>query len=178
MHNRDGFHIGGNMKTLFYAGLFTLFISLSASGQNDAHIVTPANQKFGPFPNFPKCTQGAVLHGDPSGGHGVTVIAKATAGCRIPMHFHTPNEEVGIISGPAKVNMQGEAAKTLTAGGYAFLPAKHPHEFTCVTACRIFVGADGVFDIHYVDTAGKEISLEEALKQGKSAKSAKAPTKP
>src|SRR5689334_19902042 len=95
--NRDGFHIGGNMKSLLFAGLFTLFVSLSALGQNDAHIVAPADQKFGPFPNFPKCTQGAVLHGNPSDGHGVTVIAKATAGCRIPMHFHTPNEEVGII---------------------------------------------------------------------------------
>lgn len=165
------------MKHIVVVISLTLLMSIAAAAQ-DSHIVTGADQKYGPFPNFPKCTQGAVLHGDPASSHGVTVIAKATAGCRIPLHFHSANEEVGIISGTAKMNMKDEAPKTLTAGGYAYLPAKQAHELTCVTACKIFVGADGVFDIHYVDNAGKEISLEEALNHGKPAKNAKAPAKP
>ena len=90
--------------------------SLFALAQDKERIVAPADEKFGPFPNFPSCMTGAVLHGDPSSSSGVTLIGKGTAGCKIPWHFHTPNEEVGIISGTAKVQMKNEAAKTLTAG--------------------------------------------------------------
>lgn len=43
------------------------------------------------------------------------------------------------------------------------MPSKHQHVFTCVTACVGFVSADGAFDIHYVDDAGKEIPVETAL---------------
>ena len=73
------------------------------------------------------------------------------------------------------LGLSREAAKTVTPGSYAYLPAKHPHEFTCVTACSLFVAADNVFDIHYVDKDGKEISLADAQKFGKGA--AKAPVK-
>jgi quercetin dioxygenase-like cupin family protein len=147
--------------------------SLFALAQDKERIVAPADEKFGPFPNFPSCMTGAVLHGDPSSSSGVTLIGKGTAGCKIPWHFHTPNEEVGIISGTAKVQMKNEAAKTLTAGGYAYLPSKHPHEFTCVTACKLFAGADGVFDIHYVDASGNEIPSDQALKSKKHGTQAK-----
>ncbi len=155
------------MKQIVLAFSVLLIASLTAVGQNQAHILAPADQKFGPIPNFPKCMTGAVLHGDPSSANGVTLIGKGTPGCRIPWHFHTPNEQVGIISGTAKLQMKDEDAKTLTAGGYAYLPSKHQHEFICVTACKLFAGADGAFDIHYVDASGSEISLDEALKSGK-----------
>ena len=157
------------MKWIAFAASVVLIGSTMALAQDQARVVAPAELKFVPFPNFPKCMTGAVLHGDPSGTSGVTLLGKGTAGCKVPWHFHTPNEEVGIVSGTAKVQMKDEAAKTLTAGGYAFLPAKHQHEFTCVTACTLFASADGAFDIHYVDASGSEIPLEQALKQPKKA---------
>jgi len=153
------------MKKNGFAMCAVLIASLLTIGRGASQVVAPADQKFTNFPNFPTCMTGAVLHGDPSSSSVAEIIGKATAGCKVPWHFHTPNEQVRMISGKAKVEMKGDAAKLLTAGGYAYLPAKHQHEFTCVTACSLFVSADGVFDIHYVDADGKEISLEQALKK-------------
>jgi quercetin dioxygenase-like cupin family protein len=156
---------GGHMNRNGLAVWIVLIASLLMVEQGYTQVVTSADQKFANFPNFPTCMTGAVLHGDPSSASGVEIIGKATAGCKVPWHFHTPNEQVRMISGKAKVEMKGDAAKMLTAGGYAYLPSKHQHEFTCVTACSLFVSADGMFDIHYVDSDGKEISLEQALKK-------------
>ena len=72
-----------------------------------------------------------------------------------------------IISGSAKVEMKGGSAATLGPGGYAMMPSKHVHQFTCATACSAFVNSDRAFDIHYMDAGGKEISPEVALPKGK-----------
>ena len=44
------------------------------------------------------------------------------------------------------------------------LPGKGVHQFTCVLACTFFLTSDGAFDIHYVDSEGKEIPPDQALK--------------
>jgi hypothetical protein len=73
-----------------------------------------------------------------------------------------------IVSGSAKFEMKGESGGTvLGPGGYAMLPPKHVHRFTCTTACTGFVTSDGAFDIHYVDASGKEIPAEAALPKKK-----------
>jgi hypothetical protein len=43
------------------------------------------------------------------------------------------------------------------------MPSKHVHQFTCTSACTAFVSSDAAFDIHYVDTDGKEIPPDTAL---------------
>ena len=140
-----------------------LLASAVALGQGMT-ISTPADQKFGPLPNFPDCAKGAVLHGDPGSDQGAVLMAKATAGCKIPWHWHTANEQLGIISGTTTMQEKGGQPKTMTSGSYVFMPGKHQHEFICKTACALFVATDGKFDIHYVDASGKEISPDEALK--------------
>lgn len=162
-------------KTLFLCSLLLLASSLMAQNMS---VVTPADQKFGPLPNFPDCAKGAVLHGDPGSDKGAILIAKATANCTIPWHWHTANEELGIISGTTTMQEKGGQPKTLTSGAYVFMPGKHPHEFICKTACSLFVGTDGKFDIHYVDASGKEIPPDQALKSGKSAGAAKGKAAP
>jgi hypothetical protein len=54
---------------------------------------------------------------------------------------------------------------TLGPGGYAMLPGKHVHQFTCSSACSAFVSSDEAFDIHYVDANGKEIPPDMAFKK-------------
>jgi hypothetical protein len=49
-------------------------------------------------------------------------------------------------------------------GDYLHLPSKHVHQFTCITACKLFLAIDAAFDIHYVDASGNEISPDDALK--------------
>jgi quercetin dioxygenase-like cupin family protein len=125
-----------------------------------------SENKMAPLPGMPSCVVMAVESGDPSKGPSV-IVFKGTAGCTIPWHWHTPTEQVMIISGSAKVEMKGGTAATLGPGGYAMMPSKHVHQFTCATACSAFVNSDGAFDIRYVDASGKEISPEVALAKGK-----------
>ena len=118
--------------------------------------------KFAPLAGLPSCTTMAVESGDPSKGPSV-IVFKGTAGCLIPWHWHTPTEHVMIVSGSAKVEMKGGSSAILGPGGYALMPSKHVHQFTCTTACAAFINSDRAFDIHYVDPNGKEIPPDAAL---------------
>ncbi|MFZ3210026.1 MAG: cupin domain-containing protein [Terriglobales bacterium] len=140
-----------------------------AQGGDETHIANPAQLKLGSAPYLPSCLTMAPEHGDPSKG-AFTLMLKFTSGCRVPMHWHTSAEEVMLVSGSGKVQMQDGKSTTLDRGGFVYIPPKHPHAFTCATACTAFLSGDAAFDIHYVDKSGNEIPAEQAL-------GAKAPTK-
>jgi quercetin dioxygenase-like cupin family protein len=125
-----------------------------------------SENKLAAMPGLPTCTVMAVESGDPSKGASV-IVFKATAGCVIPWHMHTPTEHVMIVSGSAKVEMKGGSTAVLGPGGYAMMPSKHVHQFTCTSACAAFINSDGAFDIHYMDSDGKEISPDVALAKKK-----------
>ncbi|MBV9340777.1 MAG: cupin domain-containing protein [Acidobacteria bacterium] len=131
----------------------------------DAKTVYSANAsaKFVNFPGLPNCMTAAVENGDPSKGPSV-ILAKAGSGCRVPWHWHTPTEQLMIVSGSAKGEMKDGSPVQLHAGDYLSLPGKGVHQFTCLRACSFFLSSDATFDLHYVDGSGKEISPEEALK--------------
>ena len=59
--------------------------------------------------------------------------------------------------------MKGQQAQTLTQGAYAYVPANHQHEESCLDGCTYYVIREGAADVHYVDALGKEISPEVAL---------------
>src|SRR5205823_13420850 len=121
-----------------------------------------AENKLAPMAGLPTCITMAVESGDPTKGASI-IVFKGAAGCSIPWHWHTPTEHVMIVSGSAKVEMKGSSSAVLGAGGYAMMPSKHVHQFTCTSACSAFVSSDSTFDIHYVDSIGKEISVDTAL---------------
>ena len=126
-----------------------------------------SENKFAPMAGLPTCTTLAVESGDPSKGPSV-IIFKGTPGCLIPWHWHTPTEHVMVVSGSAKVEMKDTGTTaTLRPGGYAMMPSKHVHQFTCTTACSAFISSDGAFDIHYLDASGKEIPPDAALTKKK-----------
>jgi quercetin dioxygenase-like cupin family protein len=131
-------------------------------------VLKSSDNKFEPVPGLPQCITGAVQSGDPATGPSV-ISFKATPGCVVPWHWHTPTEHIMLVSGSARVEMKDGAAKpaVLGPGGYAMLPAKHVHQFTCPTACAGFVYSDAAFDIHYVDESGAEIPPETALSKKK-----------
>jgi quercetin dioxygenase-like cupin family protein len=125
------------------------------------------DQKFEAFPGTPACITGVVLSGDPDKGPSL-LEAKFTSGCTVPWHWHSSDEHVMMASGIGKMDMKDEAKPiTLRAGAYSMLPGHHPHQFTCVSACVLFLRSDGVFDTHYINADGKEIPPEEALAKKK-----------
>jgi len=145
----------------------------SLAGQDQAVFAAKATSKFMNFPGLPTCMFGSVQSGDPSKS-GSVILGKANAACTVPWHWHTPTEQLMIVSGTAKVEMKDGAPVTLHAGDYAKLPTKHVHQFTCQAACTLFISSDVAFDIHYVDASGTEIPPDQALKAKAAAKSAPA----
>ncbi len=143
--------------------LLVLVLSLSEAQQRDSQfrVVNPAALTFEAGRNIPACAKVAVLRENPANGASVRV-AKWPAGCTVPKHWHTPNVELIMISG--KMRLETEGNKVLQAGDYVFLPSKHQHQFPCATACVFYLITDGPFDIHYVDSDGKEIPAQQALR--------------
>ena len=143
-----------------------MFIA-NAHAQDMGVVRKMSENKFAPVPGLPACVKAAVQSGDPSKGASV-ILFKASAGCRVPWHWHTPTEQVMLVSGSAKFEMKGHEGATLVGpGGFAMMPSKHVHQFRCVSACSGFVSSNVAFDVHYLDAAGKEIPLEAALAKRK-----------
>ena len=139
-----------------------------AQGGDETHIANSSQLKFGPGPSLPSCLTMAPEHGDPSKG-AFTLLLKFTSGCTVPMHWHTSAEELMLVSGSGKMQMQDGKTSPVDRGGFVYIPSKHSHAFTCVTACTAFLSGDGAFDIHYVDKSGNEIPAEQALSATKPA---------
>jgi quercetin dioxygenase-like cupin family protein len=143
-------------------------MALCALAQDKAGVTTMAASKFAPLPGLPPCMTLSVQRGDPTKG-GAVILAKATPGCTVPWHWHTAGEGLMMVSGRAKIEMKDAAPAPLVAGDYVYLPGKHPHEFTCASACTFFDTTEGAFDIHYIDKDGKEIPPDQALASKKPA---------
>ena len=147
---------------------FPLLAAMAAAqGSNTPIVQNSGPDKFQKIPNVPDCLTAAVQQGDPGKGTSVLLI-KGTAGCKASWHWHTPNEQVMMVSGTGRIEMKGQEPVLLRAGGFAAAPSKHVHQFTCVgRGCEFFLHSDAPFDIHYVDQSGKEIPPEQALGKAK-----------
>ena len=75
-----------------------VFATAAAQADEKPIIQNAAPGKFQKIPNLPACITAAVDQGDPAKGASVLII-KGTRGCRAPWHFHTPNEQLMMISG-------------------------------------------------------------------------------
>src|SRR5439155_1036694 len=81
-----------------------------------------------PPPVLGKGARLAVLSGDPGAAGPYTIRLKMPTGYKISPHWHPTDENVTVIAGTFSLG-QGEkfdraSMKTLTAGGYALLPAE------------------------------------------------------
>ena len=142
--------------------LMTAPALLAADAMAHPMAVNVADAQFAMLPGMPTCATAAVVQGDPSKG-GSTILAKATSDCTFPWHWHTPTENLMIVSGTAHLQAKDGPVMTLQAGGFATMPSHHIHQFHCATACTLYVQSDAAFDMHYVDADGKEISPDQAL---------------
>ena len=103
-----------------------------------------------------KCLQSALETGNPDTGPS-TFILKAPAGCRVPAHFHSAEEQLVVVRGTVATGMKGTPSVALTAGGFAVMPGKAIHWFSCEgkEPCLMMVSFDRKYDIVWVDAHSK-----------------------
>ena len=102
-------------------------------------------------PLFPKGCQIALLHGDPAKNN-ADIFLKVPAGYDIPLHSHTSNERMILVSGKLTVRYDGQEPITLSPGMYAYGPAKLPHKATCAKGepCVLFIAFELPIDAEAV----------------------------
>jgi quercetin dioxygenase-like cupin family protein len=98
-----------------------------------------------------KCLLSAVETGDPATGPS-TIILKAPPNCLVPWHYHTAAEQLIVVQGSVRTEMEGMSGRPLGPGGFAKMPSKAKHQFSCQskTACVMFVTFDRTYDIFWV----------------------------
>ena len=109
-----------------------------------------ADVKF-PAGDGPDCLQFFLENGDMKTGPS-TAIMKAAPKCVVPPHYHTAEEQLIIVKGYVSTGMEGMKETVLGPGGFAMMPSKAPHWFTCTAKeeCLMFVTFDRAYDIVWI----------------------------
>jgi len=96
------------------------------------------------------CLAAALETGNPATGPS-TIILKAPAGCVVPWHSHTAQEQLIMVSGEVLAEMTDHPPTLLGPGGFAVMPGGMAHQFTCQgkEACVMFVTFDRAYDIKW-----------------------------
>jgi quercetin dioxygenase-like cupin family protein len=73
----------------------------------------------------------------------------------VPAHYHTAEEQLMVVQGDVLTGMDGMAEATLGPGGFAMMPSKAMHWFTCKSknTCLMFVTFDRTYDIVWAKQA-------------------------
>jgi quercetin dioxygenase-like cupin family protein len=121
-----------------------------AQTKNHAAARSLSEVKFEPDDDV-KCLLSAVETGNPATGPS-TIILKAPPNCLVPWHYHTAEEQLIVTEGYVRTEMDGMPAHNLGTGGFAIMPGKVKHQFSCQskTACVMFVTFDRTYDIFWV----------------------------
>ena len=134
--------------------LAAMIITATASAQ---HVMLGADaMKWGDAPPIlPKGAKLTVISGDP-GKEGTFVIRlKMPAGYTIAPHWHPTDEHVTVLKGTFALGMgdtvDRAGAKSLSAGGFALLPATMHHYAIAKTAATVEVFGQGPFALNYVN---------------------------
>jgi quercetin dioxygenase-like cupin family protein len=98
-----------------------------------------------------KCLVGVLENGDPDSGPSAFLL-KAAANCVVAPHYHTAEEQLIVVRGEVSTGMHGMAETVLGAGGFAMMPSKQTHWFTCTSkdGCLMFATFDRTYDIVWV----------------------------
>ena len=98
-----------------------------------------------------KCLTFSLEDGDPQTGPS-THILRAQPKCVVPWHYHTAIEQLFVIRGSVLTEMDGMTPTNLGPGGFAMMPSKGHHQFSCSSSdeCLMFVSFDRPYDIFWV----------------------------
>src|SRR6266849_5491800 len=130
-------------------------IGVSLQGQTAAHgVVTPLASANLVFDGEPACLKVARENGDPDIGASAFLL-EASSGCVVPAHYHTAEEQLMVVRGDVLTGMDGMPETTMDPGGFAMMPGKAMHWFTCKSkvTCLMFVTFDRKYDIVWAKPA-------------------------
>jgi mannose-6-phosphate isomerase-like protein (cupin superfamily) len=149
------------LSTVVIGALFCDFSGV-ASAQSDSHVIASvqdARWSSAP-PVLPAGAEIAVLAGNPMQAVPYTIRLKFPAGYAIPAHSHPTDENVVVVSGALTFGMGDKLIrddtknKTLTAGGFALMPAGMNHyAFTTTQETTIVLYGQGPVEFKYVNPA-------------------------
>ena len=128
-----------------------LAIAVSAQApktEGKSGIVRQLSEVRFPAGEGPDCLQFFLENGDMKTGPS-TAIMKAKPNCVVPPHYHTAEEQLIIVTGDVSTGMEGMKDTVLGPGGFAMMPSKAPHWFSCTAKeeCLMFVTFDRAYDI-------------------------------
>ena len=108
-------------------------------------------------PGLPAGGRVSVVSGDPTQAQPFVLRAQVPANYRIAPHWHPTTEHITVLSGTVALGMGDKfdegAMQTLSAGGFASMPAEMRHSFMSRTAATIQIHGMGPFAITYVNPA-------------------------
>jgi quercetin dioxygenase-like cupin family protein len=124
-------------------------VAASSQGQTAPHgVVTPLASAKLTSDGQPACLKSALENGDPNTGPS-TFLLEAAPGCVVPAHYHTAEEQLIVVHGDVLTGMDSMSEETLGPGGFAMMPSKAMHWFTCQSKspCLMFITFDRKYDI-------------------------------
>jgi len=138
-------------KMLLYLATVAILLAAVASSLAQAPhhgIVTPLSSAKLASDGQPACLKSALENGNPDAGPS-TFLLEAAPGCVVPAHSHTAEEQLIVVRGDVLTGMDGMSDQTLGPGGFAMMPGKAMHWFTCQSKspCLMFVTFDRTYDI-------------------------------
>ena len=133
--------------------IFALFAATASLSSQEQHrrVVRPlSDAKFEPDDDV-KCLDSVLENGDPAKGAS-TFLLRAAPNCLVPLHNHTAEEQLIVVRGDVETGMAGVSPRVLQAGGFAMMPSKANHWFSCKSkeGCLMFVTFDRAYDIFWV----------------------------
>jgi quercetin dioxygenase-like cupin family protein len=139
------------MRTIRLAILFSAGMGLVQTQAANKGVVRPLAQVKFEQDDDVKCLASAVENGDPAKGPS-TIILKAPPNCQVPWHYHTAEEQLIVTQGDVRTEMEGMPWRVLRPGGFAAMPGKAKHQFSCQskTTCVLLVTFDRAYDIFWV----------------------------
>jgi quercetin dioxygenase-like cupin family protein len=147
---------------LVLVGIMAIVPAELINAQTDHQVVqTPGEAQWGPAPPMlPPGAQIAVLAGNPTQSVPYTVRLKFPAHYKIPAHSHPTDENVVVLSGAVtfgmgdKLTTESSSNKSLSAGGFALMPAHMNHfAYTGANETVIVLYGQGPVEFKYVNPA-------------------------
>jgi quercetin dioxygenase-like cupin family protein len=149
-----------NLRFTAVIGLLFCTFYGALSAQSDSHVIAQLKETHWTAapPMLPAGAEIAVLAGNPTQAEAYTIRLKFPAGYAIPPHSHPTDENVVVVAGAltfgmgGKLMRNGAGNKTLTAGGFALMPAGMDHyAFTTTQETTLVLYGQGPVEFKYVN---------------------------